>query len=129
MDLPQRFIHGASRYLGEPVVDARKERKNRPRGDDIMKVADHIVRVMQMNVGPGQTQGKAGQPADGEQAEFELFEWWSQMIELPVVAEGGLDADLVAKLAPVTDFFGVGDEIWSDDDPANALRSLLAPLG
>ena len=67
--------------------------------------------------------------ADGEQAEFGLFEWWSQMIELPVVAEGGLDADLVAKLAPVTDFFGVGDEIWSDDDPANALRSLLAPLG
>ncbi|MDQ2093037.1 thiamine phosphate synthase [Rhodalgimonas zhirmunskyi] len=66
---------------------------------------------------------------DGTVAEHEIFEWWSQMIELPVVAEGALDADLVAQLAPVTDFFGVGDEIWMSDDPVAALKTLLAPLG
>ena len=66
---------------------------------------------------------------DGSMAEDDLFEWWSQMIELPVVAEGGLDVETVARLAPVTDFFGIGDEIWEADDPAAALRALLAPLG
>ena len=62
--------------------------------------------------------------ADGETAEFETFEWWSQMIELPVVAEGGLTPDLVAKLSPVTDFFGIGDEIWREDDAVAALKAL-----
>ena len=66
---------------------------------------------------------------DGSLAEMDLFQWWSEMIEVPVVAEGALTADLVAKLGPVTDFLGVGEEIWSEDDPAVALRALLAPLG
>ena len=65
---------------------------------------------------------------DGTIAEPELFDWWSQMIEVPVVAEGALDAALVATLAPVTDFFGIGDEIWLADDPAAALSALTAPL-
>ena len=65
----------------------------------------------------------------GAQAEFELFEWWSEMIEVPVVAEGALSADLVAKLGPVTDFFGIGEEIWRAPDAAAALKVLLAPLG
>lgn len=66
---------------------------------------------------------------DGSRAEFDLFQWWSEMIEVPVVAEGALTADLVAKLGPVTDFFAIGDEIWTSDDPAAALKALLAPLG
>ncbi|MCA1285726.1 thiamine phosphate synthase [Salipiger bermudensis] len=66
---------------------------------------------------------------DGTLAEPELFEWWSQMIELPVVAEGGLTAELVATLTPLTDFFGIGEEIWSQDDPAAALKDLIAAMG
>ncbi len=65
----------------------------------------------------------------GERAEFDLFDWWSQMIEVPCIAEGALTAELVGKFGPVTDFFGVGEEIWGSDDPAKALRALLAPLG
>lgn len=65
----------------------------------------------------------------GESVPFELFEWWSEMIEVPCIAEGALDPALVARLAPVTDFFGIGPEIWSEDDPAAALKRLLAPLG
>lgn len=65
----------------------------------------------------------------GERAEFDLFDWWSQMIEVPCIAEGALTAELVGKFGPVTDFFGVGEEIWGSDDPARALRALLAPLG
>ncbi len=66
---------------------------------------------------------------DGTQAEPELFGWWSEMIELPVVAEGALDVDIVAALAPVTDFFGIGDEIWGRDDPAAALGEMIRAMG
>ncbi len=66
---------------------------------------------------------------DGSQVEEELFVWWSKMIELPVVAEGALDAALVAQLAPMTDFFAFGDEIWQQDDPVAALAALVAAMG
>lgn len=65
----------------------------------------------------------------GERAEFDLFDWWSQMIEVPCIAEGALTAELVGKLGPVTDFFGVGEEIWGAEDAVAALKALLAPLG
>ncbi len=72
--------------------------------------------------------GPAGQSAlgDGSSAGADLFGWWTEMIELPVVAEGLLDAGLIGKLAPVTDFFGIGNEIWDSDDPAAALHDLIA---
>ncbi|MCB1398336.1 MAG: thiamine phosphate synthase [Rhodobacter sp.] len=65
----------------------------------------------------------------GGRAGRDLFEWWSEMIEVPVVAEGALTPELVADLAPVTDFLAFGDEIWSAADPVAALKALIAPLG
>jgi len=65
----------------------------------------------------------------GERVEFDLFEWWSQVIEVPSIAEGALTAELVARFGPVTDFFGVGEEIWGAEDPVAALKALMAPLG
>lgn len=67
-----------------------------------------------------------GSLGDGTHAEDGLFEWWSQMIEVPVVAEGGLSAGRATALGAMTDFFGVGEEIWREDDAAQALRTLLA---
>ena len=64
---------------------------------------------------------------DGTRAERELFAWWSEMIEIPVVAEGALTPELVRSLYPVTDFFGIGAEIWSREDPLAALNALLPP--
>lgn len=74
--------------------------------------------------------GPVGQTAlgDGQVAPHDLFEWWSAMIELPVVAEGALTRDLVAGLAPVADFFALGDEIWAQPDPVAALMDLTEPL-
>jgi thiamine-phosphate pyrophosphorylase len=66
---------------------------------------------------------------DGSQADYDLFEWWSEVIEVPIVAEGALTAELVAKFGPVTDFFAVGEEIWGTEDPLTALKALLKPLG
>ena len=66
---------------------------------------------------------------DGTQAEPELFQWWSEMIELPVVAEGALDRDLVAALAPMTDFFGFGPEIWDSTSPVDTVHALIDAMG
>ncbi|WP_127112138.1 thiamine phosphate synthase [Shimia sediminis] len=63
---------------------------------------------------------------DGTIADHTLFEWWSQMIEVPVVAEGALDVETIARLAPVTDFFGIGEEIWRADDPVAKLAEFQA---
>jgi thiamine-phosphate pyrophosphorylase len=66
---------------------------------------------------------------DGSFAELDVFQWWSEMIEVPVVAEGALDAAMVRTLTPYTDFFGVGDEIWQQDNPAAALGELIKAMG
>jgi thiamine-phosphate pyrophosphorylase len=75
--------------------------------------------------------GPAGRTAlgTGAQAEREIFEWWSEMIELPVVAEGALDAEAVASLAPVSDFLAFGEEIWREEDAVAALALLRAAMG
>ena len=66
--------------------------------------------------------------AAGPRVDRDVFAWWSEMIELPVVAEGALDVELVARFAPVTDFFAIGAEIWREEDALAALRRLLAPI-
>ncbi len=66
---------------------------------------------------------------DGTCVDLDLFQWWSEMIEVPVVAEGGLDADRIATFAPFTDFFGIGHEIWGADAPPKALKDLIAAMG
>ena len=74
--------------------------------------------------------GPCGQTAlgDGRHAELELFEWWSAMIEVPVVAEGALTPELITQISPHTDFFGIGDEIWSTPDPLAAFAALRAAI-
>ncbi len=62
---------------------------------------------------------------DGTQADHDLFQWWSDMIEVPVVAEGGIDTQRARSLAPVADFFAIGEEIWRTDEPVAALSALV----
>ena len=66
---------------------------------------------------------------DGTVASRDLFEWWSEMVEVPVVAEGALSEVAIRDLAPVTDFFGIGEEIWRKDDAAAELARLRAAMG
>ena len=75
--------------------------------------------------------GPCGETAlgDGRQAADDLFAWWSEMIEVPVIAEGALDPARVAALAASTDFFAFGAEVWSAPDPLAALRRLVAAIG
>lgn len=88
----------------------------------------------------GMTAGEAGadyisfgpvgqnQLGDGQTAPDDLFQWWSDMIELPVVAEGGLNSDHITRLADKVDFFAIGDEIWGTDDPVQTLKHLTQGL-
>lgn len=66
---------------------------------------------------------------DGSSVDQDVFEWWSDVVEVPCVAEGYLDPGLVRTLAPFTDFFGFSDEIWGADDPVAALNTLRAAMG
>ena len=65
----------------------------------------------------------------GNTAPPDLFAWWSEMIEVPVVAEGALTPDLIRTLAPVSDFLALGPEVFDADDPAKALSGLIAAMG
>ena len=69
-----------------------------------------------------------GALGDGSLAERDLFAWWSEMIEVPVVAEGGITAEVARDLAPVVDFVSVGEEIWRTDDPGATLAGIVAAL-
>ncbi len=63
---------------------------------------------------------------DGALAPRELFAWWSEMIEVPVIAEGGLTLDIAAAIAPVVDFLALGAELWSDPEgPRAALARMV----
>ena len=68
----------------------------------------------------------SGGLGDGSTAPDDLFAWWSEMIELPVSAEGGLTDERVRALAPVADFLAFGEEIWRHEDAAAELRRLSA---
>jgi len=64
---------------------------------------------------------------DGALAPLELFAWWSEMIETPVVAEGGIAPDVAGELASVADFIALRDEVWSHPEgPVAALRAFAS---
>lgn len=72
----------------------------------------------------------AGALGDGVTAPFDLFEWWSEVIETPVVAEGGLTLALAETLGPVADFLALGAEIWDHPEgPEAALKAYAERLG
>jgi len=66
---------------------------------------------------------------DGAVADLEIFQWWSEMIEVPIVAEGALTLDMISKLSPITDFFALQDEIWNTENPVQALSEIIAAFG
>ena len=66
---------------------------------------------------------------DGSTAPLDLFQWWAEMIEVPVVAEGSLTLDLAHKLAGKADFIALGPEIWAGpEDPTTALAAYAERL-
>lgn len=71
--------------------------------------------------GPVRTESGLG---DGEGATDDLFQWWSEMIEIPCVAEGGVTVEDAERLAPLADFVVPDFAVWEADGP-----ELLARYG
>ena len=66
MQLAEVLVHLPAGRLREPVVDAGEEREERARRHDVVEVADHVVGVVQVDVGGGEAERQAGQAADAE---------------------------------------------------------------
>lgn len=144
----------AHRYDVAMVIDTHVVLADRLGLDGVHLNGSRGVRAARKDLGPdaivgafchasthdGMTAGEAGADyiafgpvsgavlGDGRLAEQDLFQWWSEVIEIPVIAEGGLTTDIVRSLTPVTDFFGIGEEIWNSDDPLAALRTLTEAM-
>lgn len=115
-----RTVRHARKELGPDAVVGAFCRTSRHEGMNAGEAGADYVAFGPMGLTP---------LGDGSLVEFELFEFWSEAIEVPAVAEGGLTAELVAKYGPVTDFFGVGDEIWREADAVAALKAVMVALG
>lgn len=86
----------------------------------------------------GMTAGEAGadyvlfapftpDPLVGDPAPLDLFQWWAEIIETPVVAEGGIGEEEARTLSPFADYVVPALTIWNGDLAAN-LRRLHAAL-
>ena len=54
VELAERLVHLAAGGLREPVVDAGEQREDRARRHHVVEVADHVVGVVQVDVGGGE---------------------------------------------------------------------------
>jgi thiamine-phosphate pyrophosphorylase len=100
---PDRIVGafaGASRHVGMTLAEAG---------------ADYV------SLGPV---GATGGLGDGRRAEDELFHWWAEMIETPVVAEGGVTPSDATRLAAYADFIVPEPGLWKA--PAG-IEAALAP--
>ncbi len=115
-----RQIRAAREALGADAIVGAHARASKHDGMTAAEIgADYV------SFGPVAQTGLG----DGALAPFELFEWWSEMIETPVVAEGGFTPERVPDLARVADFIALGEELWSaPDGPLEALRSFAARI-
>jgi thiamine-phosphate pyrophosphorylase len=68
--------------------------------------------------------GETGALGDGSRAGDDLFQWWSEMIETPVVAEGGVTPADAARLAPFADFVVPDPGVWTAPE---GIEAALAP--
>ena len=115
-----RQVRAARGELGKDAIVGAFARASRHDGLTAAEIgADYV------SFGPAGATGLG----DGTVAPLELYAWWSEMIEVPVVAEGGITPAVAAALAGAVDFIALGDELWSaPEGPEAALRAIRASL-
>lgn len=69
---------------------------------------------------------ETGTKTPESRAEPEILTWWSELVEVPCVAIGGITAANAAPLVRAgADFLAVSSGVWSDEEgPAAAVRAL-----
>ncbi|CAN5805877.1 thiamine phosphate synthase [soil metagenome] len=111
-----RSVRAARQHLGPEAIVGAFARASRHEGMTAAEIgADYV------GFGPVAASPLGG----GAIAGPDLFAWWSQMIETPVIAEGGLTPELAATLAGSADFIALGDELWSHPDGARAALAAI----
>lgn len=55
--------------------------------------------------------------------ETDVLAWWQEMIEIPVVAEGGMSPEIATPLMGVADFVAIDPENWHDPETLEVLRA------
>lgn len=74
--------------------------------------------------------GDVGALGEGTRAGDDLFEWWAEMIETPVVAEGGVSVADAARLKDWADFVVPEVAVWEAAEGIEAaLGRYVAALG
>ncbi len=68
--------------------------------------------------------------ATTHQAEADILQWWSELMELPAVAIGGIQATNCAPLVQAgADFLAVVGAVWNHaDGPAGGVRAMNAAI-
>ena len=59
---------------------------------------------------------------------IETFSWWSEFIEIPIVAEGALNKHIIEELSSNTDFITITNEIWDTADIEKSLKDLIPSM-
>jgi len=115
-----RQVRAARKALGFDAIVGAHARASRHDGMTAAEIgADYV------SFGPLTASGLG----DGTVAPVGLLEWWAEMIEVPLVAEGGLTPELAGTLAHAADFIALGEELWSHaEGPEAALRTFTAQL-
>lgn len=119
LDDGARSVRAARKELGEDAIVGAYCGQSRHDG---MAAGEHGADYV--SFGPVQPSNLG----DGSFAEADLFQWWSEVIEVPVIAEGGLDKAHATALATTVDFIALGEEVWGADDPVETLAAYLAAL-
>ncbi len=73
--------------------------------------------------------GETGLLGDEERAPDDLFAWWSEMIETPCIAEGGVAEADATRLSANADFIVPDRRLWDDPDPIARLTAFANALG
>lgn len=118
---PRLSIREARKLLGEDAIIGGFAGTSRHQGMTLAESgADYVSFGPLVETGLG----------DGQVADKELFDWWSEMITTPVVAEGGITIELAETLAKSTDFIAAESAVWDHPEgPAAAVKALSALLG
>ena len=120
LSVPRASVGAARRALGPDRVVGAAGGTTRHAAMTLAEAgADYV------SLGPVRSDGALG---DGVVAERELFAWWADMIETPVVAEGGVLAEDVADLAELVDFFVPDTAFWRAADPVAELTTYVRAL-
>src|ERR1700730_12084490 len=62
----EQGVHLAAGRLREPVVDACKQREDRTRRDDVVKMSDHVIGIVEVDVRGCKPERQSRQTADPE---------------------------------------------------------------